>query len=386
MKQEYELMWEEGLFPLIWIDLIEFAPSKSEISSVFIFRNGITTTFYSKKSLQKAYENGLKIYSNKNRYKTLFKKINKFFDFALNFFEKNMVKEKIGKLDNKKLHVFFNKSFKVYKKMLSFYALTEPWMSELIEEKIVQGLKEKGLKTHLTALLKDSSKVKQLHLSKKTCELIESLNVLGKFHFKLRMKLEKSISSGYVLLKEIAKRFNKSINQVESCTIKEIDNLILRNHFSIEVNKRLNYFVAVQTINGKKVLTREKAKQFEEDFFPKIDFKKISEVKGKIANLGKAIGRVRKIFFGQKDCIEKMNEMMEGEILVSTETTPSLMPAIKKAAAIVTEVGGITSHASIVSRELGKPCIVGAKFATKIFKDGEKIEVDATLGVARRLK
>jgi len=59
--------------------------------------------------------------------------------------------------------------------------------------------------------------------------------------------------------------------------------------------------------------------------------------------------------------------------------------AMKKAAAIVTNEGGITSHAAIVSRELQIPCIVGAKNATKIFKDGQLVEVDAKHGVIKRV-
>ncbi|MBA7490653.1 Pyruvate kinase [subsurface metagenome] len=62
------------------------------------------------------------------------------------------------------------------------------------------------------------------------------------------------------------------------------------------------------------------------------------------------------------------------------------MPAIKKAIAIVTDEGGITSHAAIVSRELNIPCIVGTQKATKIFKDGDKIEVRANHGVVRILE
>ena len=59
---------------------------------------------------------------------------------------------------------------------------------------------------------------------------------------------------------------------------------------------------------------------------------------------------------------------------------------MKKAAAIVTDEGGITSHAAIVSRELGIPCVIGTKFATKVFKDGDLIEVDADKGIVRKIK
>ncbi|MBI2176404.1 hypothetical protein HYU40_03610 [Candidatus Woesearchaeota archaeon] len=59
---------------------------------------------------------------------------------------------------------------------------------------------------------------------------------------------------------------------------------------------------------------------------------------------------------------------------------------MQKAAAIITDEGGVTSHAAIVARELGLPCIVGAKSATKSLKDGDKVEIDAETGIIRKLK
>ena len=58
---------------------------------------------------------------------------------------------------------------------------------------------------------------------------------------------------------------------------------------------------------------------------------------------------------------------------------------MEKAAAFVTEVGGMTSHAAIVSREMEKPCIIGTKNATELFKEGDYIEVDAEKGIARKI-
>ena len=78
--------------------------------------------------------------------------------------------------------------------------------------------------------------------------------------------------------------------------------------------------------------------------------------------------------------------MPEGAILVAGQTRPSLMPAIRKAGAIITDEGGITSHAAIVSRELKIPCVIGTEFATKIFKTGDLVKVDAQKGIASLMK
>jgi pyruvate,water dikinase len=67
-------------------------------------------------------------------------------------------------------------------------------------------------------------------------------------------------------------------------------------------------------------------------------------------------------------------------------TRPEYISAMKKAAAIVTDEGGITCHAAIVSRELKKPCIIGTKIATKVLKDGDLVEVDADKGIVKILE
>ena len=106
-----------------------------------------------------------------------------------------------------------------------------------------------------------------------------------------------------------------------------------------------------------------------------------SYVKGQVAMTGSAKGKARVIIF-KKD----IYNLKSGEILITTMTTPDYLPAMHKAAAFVTDEGGITCHAAIIARELGKPCVIGTKFATQIFKTGEVIEVDAKTGIVKCAK
>jgi len=106
----------------------------------------------------------------------------------------------------------------------------------------------------------------------------------------------------------------------------------------------------------------------------------VHEVRGSIAYKGKVTGRVRIV----KNKAH-MREVQEGDILISPMTTPDFLPAMQKAAAFVTDEGGIICHAAIVAREMKKPCIIGTKIATKIFKDGDLIEVDANKGIITSL-
>ena len=103
-------------------------------------------------------------------------------------------------------------------------------------------------------------------------------------------------------------------------------------------------------------------------------------VKGLPASPGLVAGKVH-VITNPKD----IEEFKKGEILVTQMTSPDWVPAMKKAVAIVTDAGGMTCHASIVSRELGIPCVVGTKSrsveATKVLKSGQDITIDAQNGV-----
>ena len=110
------------------------------------------------------------------------------------------------------------------------------------------------------------------------------------------------------------------------------------------------------------------------------DSKENEELKTLARGLSASPGIAR----GKVILIEDMDELAkvkEGAILVTAMTNPDMVPAMRKAKAVVTDEGGRTCHAAIVSRELGIPCIVGAGDATKLLKDGKVVTVDATRGV-----
>lgn len=99
-------------------------------------------------------------------------------------------------------------------------------------------------------------------------------------------------------------------------------------------------------------------------------------LKGLGASPGLAVGEV-KIVKSEKD----ISKVKEGDVLVAVMTTPDMVPAMKRASAIVTDEGGMTCHAAIVSRELGVPAVVGTKNATKLLKDGMLVTVDGEKGI-----
>lgn len=103
---------------------------------------------------------------------------------------------------------------------------------------------------------------------------------------------------------------------------------------------------------------------------------KIELVSGVCACKGTAVGIVRIV---TDETISKVND--KEFILVCERTNPAYLVLLMKAKAVVTATGGIVSHAAIVSRELGIPCIVGAEGAANKLKDGQLVFVDASKGV-----
>lgn len=97
--------------------------------------------------------------------------------------------------------------------------------------------------------------------------------------------------------------------------------------------------------------------------------------RGLAAAPGTASGTVRVL-----DTPDEGNRLLEGEILVAQMTNPDWLPTIRRAAALVTNTGGMTCHAAIVARELGVPCVVGTRSATRDLHDGTTVTVDGTHG------
>ncbi|HEC82185.1 MAG TPA: phosphoenolpyruvate synthase, partial [Thermoplasmatales archaeon] len=110
----------------------------------------------------------------------------------------------------------------------------------------------------------------------------------------------------------------------------------------------------------------------------------VLEETGKVLVEGEAVGS--KLGQGEVNVIrdaQEISKFRKGQVLVTEMTDPDWEPIMKIAAAIVTESGGRTCHAAIISRELGIPCVIGTGNATEILKTGQKVTVDCSEGVGR---
>jgi len=179
----------------------------------------------------------------------------------------------------------------------------------------------------------------------------------------------------YSLLQKMSEHLEIEYKDLIYCAIDEIENVLLEQKKlpSIELLRKrdkIGYSVFIKNGVYKINYTNPQT-----DVINHGDF-----VKGICASSGKAVGRVRIIFD-----VNEMDRVKNGDILVTGMTTPNFVPAMKRAGAIVTNDGGITCHAAIVSRELGVPCIIGTRMATKILKDGDLVEVNANDGTINKL-
>jgi len=296
------------------------------------------------------------------------------------------ITEQLPKI-NKKLSKEIDLHYKKYC-WLSFMYIGPAWNKDYFVARIKGLLKdEKELPEILKKMNSREKEVKQkklaelLSLNKKTQELFGISKEIIYLKGLRKDAMYFSFYSYEPLLKEISKRTGFSVNQLRFLWPTELSKAILGKKFNPnELNERRKLSVFV-SINGKKktFIGKEAKKRAKQSPNPK-NFK-LKELEGTTAVPGMVKG-IAKII----NIPEEMSKMNEGDILVSHVTNPNLVPAMKKASAIVTDIGGVTCHAAIVSRELNIPCVIGTKIATKVFKDGDLLDVNANHGIIKKIK
>lgn len=237
-------------------------------------------------------------------------------------------------------------------------------------------------KKHFSVLAREQkSLIKKLNLSKLEqlwCAVLRDIAIIQDERKALVTKVHYYTNQ---LLTQMAKRTNATIIDFWWLTTNEIKQSFKQKTVDKKlINKRKKLWVLI-TFKDKEIVLEDK--EAEKVYQEVIDDEGVStgEIQGACASRGKARGKVRKLLTPAES-----NKMQKGEILVTMMTTPDFMFAMSRAAAIVTDEGGITSHAAIVSRELGIPCIVGTGNATKVLKNGEFVEVDADKGTVKKLE
>lgn len=179
----------------------------------------------------------------------------------------------------------------------------------------------------------------------------------------------------------LARKYRVPKEAIKALTHRELLECFARNNFSktrMLHRARQGRVVVYRDGKGEKVLMGREATRFLRRELGTQSVSGSTLLRGTPACPGFARGRVRVINN------PKSVRVMDRFILVTSMTTPEFVPLLKKAAAIVTDEGGLTSHAAIISREMKIPCVIGTKIATKVFKNDDRVAVDATKGIVRR--
>ena len=209
----------------------------------------------------------------------------------------------------------------------------------------------------------------------------------GKLHSYVRnRRVEAFFNADYgasFMYEEIAKRSNFNPDWIMEVSIPEMFETLKGKSLPSdeEMQKRFkNYAMIVKNAKTTLITDPKEIKKLEKEYY--VDTDSVEEIHGRMASLGGIIkGRA-------KVCLDKevIDKVKSGDILVAQFTTPDFVPAMERVVAVVADQGGLSSHATIVSRELGVPCVIATKNATRIIKDNDLLEVNAQTGIVKILE
>lgn len=210
-------------------------------------------------------------------------------------------------------------------------------------------------------------------------EIVETIDVLRELIYLQTYRLDVFFLAHYYalpLFHRIADENGIEVREIVHCTGDEISAMLKgkARPSRSEISQRLESYALIEESGVFRVYSGSEVVKVRSSVTDEIS------VKGTVASRGRATGKAKLLL--SVDDIKKVNK---GDIIVAPMTHPQLVPAIAKSAGIITDFGGLLCHAAIISREFGIPCIVGTVKATAIFKDGDKVELNAYDGTARRL-
>lgn len=349
-SKDYQKLFHIGL-PYLVSDL--FAQHYKTLKCLLVAENGLWTSYLPKEVIAQTLLDGQKLFADNNLFANFESDFNTFIQESKLKFQEILGQEPVKESSENFLQTVAS-FWKFYSKTEFFYT-----------DGVVNVEQSEILTNHLKRfeIIKNDGRVAMNSM------IFEADSLLNRF------------------LNSISSTFNVPVEDLKFYSINEVLSLFDGVKTSEEklVNRKAFYFMIGSGSDVEYGEGVENKKKFESFFMLGT-----GELKGNIANNGKVLGRV-KIFppsyYSDFSILPKLFvEMKKGDILVAETTSPELMPACAKAGAIVTNQGGLLSHAAIVSRELGIPCIVNVTDATSILVNGDMVEVDADNGVVRIIK
>lgn len=341
----YVRMFSIPAFPYLFSDL--FLNYYKQLNVLSVRGEDVWISFLPKTSLEQTLKDGQVLFSDKKRYQQYADAFEKYMEKSETELTTLVSKPILMATDIQEFSEIVTDLFSYYSKTEFFYTDGISLDNLIVKEKEFEALKSKG----------------RLFMNRVLWE-----------------------ENGYLktLLGKISVQTNVSVTLLRSYTVEELSTLVQEGIQIDSLVLKERELYAVSSGWSKVGLSSKEVS----DFFLKEYPVQSSLLTGMSINKGKVKGRVRVIaahYANFKKLLQVIESMEEGEILVAETTSPEVIPACKKAAAIVTNQGGVLSHAAIVARELNIPCIIGTNVATRVLQDGDLVEVDADNGVVRLL-
>jgi phosphoenolpyruvate synthase/pyruvate phosphate dikinase len=354
IKNYQRLFQVEGM-PYLFSDI--FFDNYKKLNCFLIFRDNIWTSYIPKTVVKKTLNEGLKLYGDNKKFNTYKNGFERYKRESQNYFDRILEKNGFNK---KGLERFFNYTVKLF----NYYSKTEFFYTDRVFE---QSKNKPTINKNLKSLE---------HIKNSGREYLNRI-FFGKNSYLSRM------------LKIVSKQFGISRDYLKRYDIEEIFKLFKDKKLDENlIKERIEAYAMIVDRKKTLKLKGKEAKRTISQFLKVAETDK-RQVIGTVANKGRTAGQAR-VIFSSYDDFDKLRSIMEkmkkGEILVAETTSPELMIACQKAKAIITNQGGLMSHAAIVSREFGIPCIVGTGNATEVIKSGNFLEVDANKGIIKIIK
>lgn len=272
----------------------------------------------------------------------------------------------------------FENLYERYKWLSCLDLHNKPWTKEEFRQHIKSFTKSKSKKE-----VPFSRYAKELKISAADLEYLKMANGFVFIKDARDDFRRESVYNSLVFFAELAKRMDLKPQEISYLQESEIiDFLHGKKSIAKEVIiQRKKGFIIYLSLNKKLIcLQGDGLQNVLKQFKLEVEEKANTQITGMVASKGLATGRAV-IVKGVKD----LEKVKTGDIMVAITTHPDFVPAMRRAIAIVTDEGGVTSHAAIIAREFGLPCIVGTKKATSLLKDGDTVKVNAEEGWVKKI-
>jgi phosphohistidine swiveling domain-containing protein len=346
--------WRGGGLPYLITDL--YMQYYRSLDFLVLCDGEVWSNFLPKKVMERTMLEGARMIKNKRRFETYRIEFRKYKRECLDRLVKILRKPKLHKNDIQNAFLYFAKLWDYYSKTEFFYT-----------DAIFKYKDDPVVRTNLLAL----ERIKN-----------DGREFMNQLYFGSGSYLEKFIG-------KLSKELEINREDLKVYSIREIVRLSDGKRVSEKDIARRKYAHIIMSKRGVLYQSWGKPARLLVSKFFKASRQKQKIVHGVTANKGRYLGRACVIHYGYKnfDIIHReIAKMEDGEVLVAESTSPELILACRKAGAIITNQGGLMSHAAIISRELDIPCIVGLGSVTEQIRNGDLTEVNANKGIVKIIK